>query len=256
MSRIQVTGLAAALIAAACATPAQAQQPQRPLFETTKVEGTEGVYIFRNQGAQAMFIVTRDGVIATDPIAYNKSNGGQNYVNEIRKVTDKPIKYLIYSHHHYDHIQGGNAFKAAGATIVAHKNVKDRLAPLADPNTPLPDQLVTNSGRTIKLGGTTLQLKYMGRHHSDSALLMYLPQEKIIFVVDTIPVGSLPGRGMIDFYPLEAEKFIQNVLTMDWERLIPGHPGAPNGRLGTRKDAEDQLQLLRDASAEMKPMGQ
>src|SRR5207302_584047 len=147
------------------ATAVQAQ-PQRPPIETTKVEGTDGVYIFRNLGAQAMFIVTREGVIATDPIAYNKPNGGQDYVNEIRKVTDKPIKYLIYSHHHYDHIQGGNAFKQAGATIIAHQKVKEHLAPLADPNTPLPDQTVGARGRTLKLGGTTLQLKYMGLHHS------------------------------------------------------------------------------------------
>jgi glyoxylase-like metal-dependent hydrolase (beta-lactamase superfamily II) len=256
MSQIRLVGIAAALTAAAFTTTAQAQQPQRPPMETTKVDGTDGVYIFRNGGAQAMFIVTKDGVIATDPVAYGKPTGGQDYVDAIKKVTDKPIKYLIYSHHHYDHIQGGKAFKDAGATIVAHKNVKDHLAPLADPATPLPDQLVGNGGKTIKLGGTTLQLKYMGRHHSDSALLMFLPKEKIIFVVDTIPVGALPGRGMIDFYPLEAEKFIKDVLAMDWEKLIPGHPGQPNGRLGTKKDAQDQLELLQAASAEMKPLGQ
>src|SRR4029077_14092448 len=96
----------------------------------------------------------------------------------------------------------------------------------------------------------------MGRHHSDSALVMHLPKEKIIFIVDTIPVGSVPGRGMIDFYPMEAEDFIKKVIAMDWERLIPGHPGAPNGRLGTKKDAQDQLALLQAASAEMKQLGQ
>ncbi len=259
MLRTHLTGLAAATIAAAsvaisATTPAAAQQPQRPAIETTKVEGTEGVYIFRNQNHQAMFIVTKDGVIATDPVAYGRPTGGQAYVDAIKKVTDKPIKYLIYSHHHYDHIQGGKAFKDAGATIIAHKRAKERLAQLGDPNTPLPDQTVGKS-KTIKLGGTTLELKYMGLHHSDSQLLMYLPKEKIIFVVDTIPVGSVPGRGMIDFYPLESEQFIKNVLQMDWERLIPGHPGAPNGRLGTKQDAQDQLELLQAASAEMKPLG-
>ena len=70
-----------------------------PQIETTKVEGTDGVYIFRNGNHQAMFIVTKDGVIATDPVAYGRPTGGQQYVDEIKKVTDKPIKYLIYSHH-------------------------------------------------------------------------------------------------------------------------------------------------------------
>src|SRR5262249_53826600 len=59
-----------------------------------------------------------------------------------------------------------------------------------------------------------------------------------------------------DMYPIESEQFIKKVLAMDWERLIPGHPGQPNGRLGTKKDAEDQLGLLQDASAEMKKLGQ
>jgi glyoxylase-like metal-dependent hydrolase (beta-lactamase superfamily II) len=255
MSRVHLAGMAAALIATGSAVPALAQQPQRPQIETTKVEGTDNVYIFRNGNHQSMFIVTKDGVIATDPIAYGRPTGGQDYVAEIKKVTDKPIKYLIYSHHHYDHIAGGKAFKDAGATIVAHKRAKERLAALKDPNTPLPDQVVGDN-QTIRLGGTNLELKYLGLNHSDSSLVMRLPKEKIIFVVDTIPVGSFPGRGFIDIYPLETEDFIKKVLAMEWDRLIPGHPGQPNGRLGTKKDAQDILALMLEASAEMKKMGQ
>src|SRR5262249_11871990 len=82
--------LAAASIAAVLSGPAAAQN--RPPIETTKVEGTDNVYIFRNVNHQSMFIVTNDGVIATDPIAYGRPTGGQAYVDEIRKVTDKPIK--------------------------------------------------------------------------------------------------------------------------------------------------------------------
>ena len=98
-----------------------------------KVEGTENVYIFRNGNHQAMFIVTPEGVIATDPVAYGRPTGGQQYIDEIKKVTQAPIRYLIYSHHHFDHIAGGKAFKDAGATIVAHKRAKERLEALKDP---------------------------------------------------------------------------------------------------------------------------
>jgi glyoxylase-like metal-dependent hydrolase (beta-lactamase superfamily II) len=223
---------------------------QRAPIQTTKVEGTEGVYIFRHGNHQSMFIVTKDGVIATDPVAYGRPDGGKIYVEEIRKVSDKPIKYLIYSHHHFDHIAGGQAFKDAGAKIVAHKRTKERLALLQDPHTPLPDETVEKR-RTIKLGGTALELSYHGLNHSDSSLVMRLPKEKIVFIVDTFPVGAFPGRGFIDFYPLEAEKFGQEVLKMDWERMIPGHPG-PNDRLGTKKDVEEQLTLWRDASEAVK----
>jgi glyoxylase-like metal-dependent hydrolase (beta-lactamase superfamily II) len=256
MSRVLFTSAGAALLASVLATPALAQQqPPRPQIETKKVDGTDNVYIFRNGNHQAMFIVTKDGVIATDPVAYGRPTGGQQYVDEIKKVADKPIKYLIYSHVHFDHIAGGKAFKDAGARVIAHKNATARLKVLKDPHTVIPDESVDNK-KVIKLGGTTLELHYLGLNHSDSTLVMRLPKEKIIFVVDAIPVGSFPGRGFIDIYPLETEDFIKKVIAMDWERMIPGHPGAPGGRLGTKKDAQDVLQLMQDASAEMKKMGQ
>jgi glyoxylase-like metal-dependent hydrolase (beta-lactamase superfamily II) len=245
------------VLACLAALPAWAQQPQapqpspapqRPQIETRKVDGTDNVYIFRNGNHQSIFVVTKEGVIATDPVAYGRPQGGQQYVDEIKKVSKgAPIKYLIYSHHHYDHVAGGKAFKDAGATIIAHRKAKQRLEKLADPATPLPDETVDDKGRTIKLGGTTLELRYVGLNHSDSTLVMRLPKEKLLFVVDVLPVGQFPGRGMIDFYPLEAEQSIKRILAMDWERLIPGHPG-PGDRLGTKKDVQDQLTLLQDAS--------
>ena len=126
---------------------AQAQQLARPQIQTTTVEGTDGVYIFRNGFHQSIFIVANDGVIATDPVAYGRPTGGQDYLSEIRKVTDKPVKYVIYSHHHYDHIAGGKAFKDAGATFIAHRRAKERLEMLKDPHTVLPDE-ATTAGRS------------------------------------------------------------------------------------------------------------
>src|SRR5882757_3661202 len=139
MSRLVRASLAAIALAA-LAVPTLAQPAPRPQIQTTKVEGTDGVYIFRNGNHQSMFIVTKDGVIATDPIAYGRPTGGQQYVDEIKKVTDKPIKYLIYSHHHYDHIAGGKAFKDAGARIIGHKNIKAHLVATKDPFTVMPDE--------------------------------------------------------------------------------------------------------------------
>jgi glyoxylase-like metal-dependent hydrolase (beta-lactamase superfamily II) len=251
------------LILAACALlPTQgpsharlsAQAAQPPQIATTKVDGTDNVYVFRNGNHQAMFVVTSDGVIATDPVAYGRPEGGAAYVAEIRKVTKQPIRYLVYSHHHFDHIAGGQAFKAAGARIVAHNRAKQRLEVLKDPATVLPDETF-DASRTITLGGTALELTFVGLNHSDSTLVMRLPKERIVFVVDLLPVGQVPGRGMIDFFPLEAEESIKRILAMDWDRLIPGHPGA-GGRLGTKKDAQDQLTFLQDASAAIRKEAQ
>lgn len=253
MKRLFAAASAAAVLCLSGA--ALAQQPQRPPFETKKVEGTDNVYIFRNGNHQAMFIVTPAGVIATDPVAYGRPTGGQTYLDEIKKVTDKPVKYVIYSHHHFDHIAGGKAFKDAGAKFVAHRNAKKRLAAIKDPHTVVPDIGVGNR-HVIRLGGTTLELLYLGLNHSDSTLVMRLPKQKLIFVVDAIPVGTFPGRGMIDFYPRENEQFLKRVMALDWERMIPGHPGQPGGRLGTKQDVQNVLTLLQEASAQMKDMAQ
>ena len=248
--------LSAALITAGLATSAVAQAPaqpaaQQPMFATTKVEGTDNVYIFRYQNHQAMFIVTPAGVIVTDPISYGRPQAAKAYLDEIRKITQAPIKYLVYSHHHYDHIAGGKVFKDAGATVISHRRAKERLVTLKAPDVVIPDQVVDGK-RTIKLGGTTLDLVYTGRNHSDSSLVMLLPKEKILFAVDFNSLGAVPSRLAVnDSYPIEWEASLKKTLALGWERMIPGHPG-PNGRLGTRKDMEEQIAFMTDLAGEVK----
>ena len=152
--------LAIAILAGAVAVatiPAHAQAPTPPLFSTTKVDGTDGVYIFRYQGHQAMFIVTPEGVIATDPIGERRPAAAA-YIAEIRKITQAPIKYVVYSHSHYDHIAGGKPFKDQGAVFVAQRRAKALLQKRNPPDIVIPDLLVDDSGGKLELGGTTLEL--------------------------------------------------------------------------------------------------
>src|SRR6185436_3416451 len=98
---------AAPLAAQAPAAPAPAPAP----YATTKV--ADNVYVFRAGGYQSMFVVTPEGVIATDPIGYSSKEAPAQYLAEIRKITPAPVKYVIYSHHHYAHVAGGKPFKDA-----------------------------------------------------------------------------------------------------------------------------------------------
>jgi glyoxylase-like metal-dependent hydrolase (beta-lactamase superfamily II) len=246
----------AATLSLALAGPALAQATTQPTFATRKVDGTDNVYIFRYMGHQSMFIVTPKGVIATDPIARYRPQAATAYLDEIKKVTDQPVKYLIYSHAHWDHIAGAKPFKDAGARIIAHKNVKTRFEMLKKQGNLLesvlmPDETVDQK-KTISLGGTTLELNYVGRNHSDSSLVMRLPKEKLIFLVDFIPIEGVQFRNIPDnASPVEYEESIKKVVAMDWDRMIPGHPYA-GGRLGTKKDAEDHLAYMQDLSAAVK----
>jgi glyoxylase-like metal-dependent hydrolase (beta-lactamase superfamily II) len=235
----------AALLASVLAAPALAQQPAPTA--TTKV--ADNVYIFRYVGHQSMFIVTPEGVIATDPISLRRP--AKPYIDAIQAVTKAPIKYVIYSHSHFDHTAGGQPFKDLGATFVAQRNAKERILELKPQDVVVPDQVVDGK-RTITLGGTSLELLYLGKNHSDSTLVMRLPKEKIIFTVDWIPIEGVQFREMADTYVPDIEDGLKKVIAMDWETLIPGHPGPGGKQTGTKDNARDDLAYLQDLSAAVK----
>jgi hypothetical protein len=115
----------------------------------------------------------------------------------------------------------------------------------------VPDEGIGDK-KVIKLGGTTLELIYVGKNHSDSTLVMRLPKEKIIFTVDWIPLQAVQFRGMADTYLPDTEEGLKKVLAMDWDKLIAGHPGPGGRQTGTKEDAKNVLAYLQDLSAAVK----
>jgi len=229
-------GLALLLALAAVGLPATAQQ--QPPYETRKV--ADNVYIFRHMFHQAMFVVTPDGVVATDPISPTAS---KIYLEEIRKITRAPVRYVVYSHHHYDHIAGGAPFKEAGATFVAHRRAKATLERLKNPAVVIPD-LVIDDRAVLDVGGTRIELHYVGRNHTDNTLVALLPKEKILFAVDFIPIRDVLFRGMPDSYVDEWFESLDRVLALDWDRMIAGHPA--NGGIGTKQDVRTLKEYMTD----------
>ena len=232
---------------APAASPPPAAAPATapaPAYATTRV--ADNVYVFRYGGAQSMFVVTPAGVIATDPIAFQRPQAAEAYLAEIRRITTVPIRYLIYSHHHYDHSAGGKPFKDAGAAVVAHRNARARLEVLKSPDVVMPD-MVVDERSTLELGGTRVDLIYVGRNHSDDSIVVLLPKEKILFAVDFVPVQAVMFRDMPDGYLPDWFASIDRVLALDWTTLIPGHPG-PGGRMGTKDDVRAVKEYLTDLS--------
>ena len=140
--------------------------------------------------------------------------------------------------------------------MIAHKHAKERLEQLKDPHTRACPTSRSATRRPSSSAAPRWSCTISASTTPTRTLVMRLPKEKIVFIVDTIPVGAFPGRGFIDIYPLETEDFIKKVIAMDWERMIPGHPGQPGGRLGTKQDAKDVLTLMQEASAEIKKLAQ
>ncbi|MEH6559295.1 MAG: MBL fold metallo-hydrolase [Oceanicoccus sp.] len=190
---IFVVGLLLSSIATASNFPTEEPMGGEPFGHSVK-KISDGLYVFRWWVYRNVFVVTDEGVIVTDPM---NPKAAKLLRSEIRKVTDKPVKYVVYSHNHHDHISGGNIFKEEGATFVGHKNVLKELGDHPSPVTPLPD-ITFEDSYTLELGGRTLELTYFGPNHGESLAVMSLPKEKISFIVDIVTPRRVAFRAMPD----------------------------------------------------------
>jgi glyoxylase-like metal-dependent hydrolase (beta-lactamase superfamily II) len=179
-----------------------------------------GVYVISDNGWQSAFLVTDDGVIVFDA----PESFGKNIPSAIAKVTDKPIKMLIYSHIHRDHIGGSAAFKnIKGLRIVASNGVVEFLKEMNDPNRLLPNETF-ESQKTIKLGGKTVELTRHFYHSHEGDLFIYVPEAKFLMAVDCVTGGYAPFQGFditTNFH--EYLKVFDQLSAYDFTTFVGGH---------------------------------
>ena len=218
--------------------PAWAQSPPAPVREVTKIAGE--IYRVRNANHYSVFAVTPAGVIATDPI---NADAARWLKAEIEQRFSQPVRYLVYSHDHADHIAGGQVF-ADTAIVVAHDRAK---ATILGERRPTAVPQVTFSDRmTIELGGTVVELRYVGKNHSDNSIVMRFPRERVLFAVDFIPVNSYAFRDFPDAYMPDWIESLERVEAMDFDVLAPGH-----GPLGTKANVTMFREYLQDLRTEV-----
>ena len=210
---------------------------QTPTREITQLAGE--VYRFRNNNHYSIFAVTPAGIIATDPI---NAEAAQWLKAELQRRFGQPVKYVVYSHDHADHISGGEIF-ADTAVVVAHENAKSAILGERRP-TAVP-QLTFSERMTIELGGTVLELVYVGRNHSDNSVVMRFPKERLLFAVDFIPVEAMAFRDFPDAYIEEWIESLGRVELMDFDVLVPGH--GPVGRKEHVRMFREYMEDLRGA---------
>ena len=223
---------AAALAVALLASAAGAQEPTRQI---TQIAGD--VYRFQNNFHFSVFMVTDDGIVVTDPI---NADAAAWLKDELASRFDQPVKYVVYSHDHADHISGGEVF-ADTAVIIAHENAMGPIVGERRP-TAVPD-LTYSDTMTIELGGKSMELHYVGRNHSDNSTVMRFPEERVVFAVDFIPVKQMGFRDFPDAYINEWIDSLAAVETMDFDILAPGHGG-----LGDKSDVtafREYMEFLR-----------
>ena len=203
-------------------------------------------------GANAGVVVGRDGILVVDTLISSKM--ARKFLEDIRAVTDKPIKYVVNTHSHLDHSFGNSEFEKQGAVIIAHQNSKKDLQingeaamkraigygltdnDLEGTTIALP-KITFNEKMEIDLGGQTVMLIYPGPSHTDGSVMVYIPDKKLLFAGDILFTDYHPNLvgGDIDGWI----KALDYLMSLDVDTIIPGH-----GPLSGRKDISDMKEYL------------
>jgi glyoxylase-like metal-dependent hydrolase (beta-lactamase superfamily II) len=197
----------------------------------------DGLYWVSDGAYNTMFLVTREGVVAVDA----PPTLGANYLKAIAGVTKQPVRYLIYSHEHTDHIGAAYRFPK-NVKIVAQKETAEILAQRKDPRRPVPAITFTDSYE-LKLGGETLVLNYPGTNHERGNIFIYAPRQKTLMLVDVVYPGYMPYKnlGIAEDVPGYIE-IHRKALQYNFLTFVAGHVT----RLGDRSDVELSWEFVTD----------
>jgi cyclase len=187
------------------------------------------IYWVEGGGGNSGVIIGRNGVIVVD--AKTTPAGGKELLDQIAKITPKPVTAVILTHSDGDHVNGLASFPA-GIRIIAHENNKreqeaalaagGRGAPPADR---LPSQTVSKDRETIGIEGVKVELLHWAPAHTSGDLVVYLPRQKVVFTGDIIavqlpdPLIHLEKKGSYEGW-IETAK---GIVALDADRFVPGH---------------------------------
>ena len=284
MSAILKGFLLSVLLAFSVSTYATSYAPSSVKMELKQVsrhawyvQGKAGIAT-DNEGfiSNAGVVITDEGVVVFD--ALGTPSLAHKLLQEIRKITDKPIKRVIVSHYHADHIYGLQVFKEAGAEIYAPSGASDYLAsptskerieerrfslsPWVNAQTQLvPPDHYLDKGYSFNLGGLKMTVSVVGAAHSDGDLTLYVEDDRVLFSGDIIFEGRVAFLGDAD--TRHWLKTLQQMETAGLAVLVPGHgpvAGEPNQSITqtrhylsflrkTMKVAVDELQSFDEVYA-------
>ncbi len=206
----------------------------------------KGVYSFGNPANAyfSMFVVTNEGVIAIESV---NTNHAKDMVAAIKAVTDQPIRYLLHSHNHWDHASGGQVFHDAGAIVMAHEEAYRWMQANPGPDMMVPDESWAGDRKALTLGGTVLELHYLGMNHGLGMTVFLLPKEKIVYIADLVDPNAVLFNIVPDFNVKEWERSLKEIEQMDFDKALYAHSGKAQPLLGgSKQEVREYIQFVQD----------
>jgi len=190
-TRNAVFGFALVAGLGAFATLALAQATGQPL---TVKKVKDNIYFVEGGGGNSSIIIGQNGVIVVD--AKTTLESGKGIVEQVGKLTNKPITTVILTHSDGDHVNGLPAFPK-DITIIAHENDKKEMeqalaagARGAPPKEYLPNKVVTRNRESDTIDGVKMTLIHIANAHTSGDLAVYLPDDKVVITGDLIGPGD------------------------------------------------------------------
>lgn len=214
----------------------------------TTLEVADNIYSFSLNGEYiSLFIVTDEGVIVIETINTPHADA---MVKEIKKITDKPIKFALHSHNHWDHASGGQVLINEGAITIAHEEATAWMKANPNRDMVLPKDSWSGSRKDIELGGTKVELHYLGMNHGLGMTVFVLPQSRIAYIADIVTPNRVIFSVVPDFNIKEWERSLSEVLELDFDRAVFSHNETDTPLMGgTKEDIVLQLEFIQDLRA-------
>ncbi len=196
-------------------------------YEDLHAPDPEGTYI----NTVSLIVITTDGVVVAD--GQGDVAQTQAMIDNIKKLTPQPIKYVIIASDHGDHTGGNTAFKKSfpGVVFISSPASQAILAKNENP----PTETVSDK-RTLKVGTTDIDILNLGRAHTGGDLAVYLPSSRVLFMSEIYLRGVFPA--MRTGYPTEWLATIKKAQAMDVAWYVPGH-GFIDDAATMKKDLEE-----------------
>ena len=213
-----------------------AQAPQGPGRGVAAGQAVEKIrelkpnlYVVTGAGANTLVRVTPEGLIVVDTKLASDENY-QRLMEEIASVSKLPVKYVLNTHHHPDHVGNNQKFIDAGAQVVGLDALKKHMT--SDPRTkdiPGPPTVTFAQDYTLRYGGAVVEAHAYGRGHTGDDTMVYFPDARVVMVSDQItnatPIVDFANGGSA----VEWTQVLDGVLKLDFEMAIPGR-GEPKSR--------------------------